>query len=71
MRIGWKLLLPLVLTPLVVVLDQTVPERHNLIFFVAMIAIIPLAGYIGTATEQLAARLGGGGRIERSERVTC
>jgi Ca2+:H+ antiporter len=52
--------LPLALTPLVVALELLTPDRHNLIFFVAVLAIIPLAGQIGTATEQLAARLGGG-----------
>ena len=36
------------------------PARHNAIFFASMIAIMPLAGHIGRATEELAARLGGG-----------
>jgi Ca2+:H+ antiporter len=57
-RIGSILLLAL--TPAALALDLLVPERHNLIFFVAVLAIIPLAGYIGAATERLAIRLGGG-----------
>ena len=57
-RLGSYLLLAL--TPLAVALEYLAPDRHNLIFFVAMLAIMPLAGYIGSATEQLAARLGGG-----------
>jgi Ca2+:H+ antiporter len=57
-RIGSVLLLAL--TPLAVALEYVAPDRHNLIFFVAVLAIVPLAGYIGAATEQLAARLGGG-----------
>ena len=50
----------LAFTPLAVALEVLTPERHNLIFAVAVIAIVPLAGHIGAATEQLAARLGGG-----------
>src|SRR4051812_3780202 len=46
--------------PLAIVLSRLTPQRHVLIFFVAVIAIMPLAGYIGQATEHLAARLGGG-----------
>lgn len=46
--------------PLAVVLARVAPERHVLVFFVSVIAIMPLAGYIGQATEQLATRLGGG-----------
>ena len=47
-------------TPLALALEFLAPDQHNLIFLVAVLAIIPLAGYIGAATEQLAARLGGG-----------
>jgi Ca2+:H+ antiporter len=43
-----------------VALDFLAPDRHNLIFFASVVAIIPLAGLIGQATEALAARLGGG-----------
>src|SRR5205809_4396876 len=50
----------LAFTPLAVALEVLAPDRHNLIFAVAVIAIIPLAGYIGSATERLAGKLGGG-----------
>src|SRR6187549_1066843 len=50
----------LAFTPLALALEFLAPDQHNLIFLVAMLAIMPLAGYIGAATEQLAARLGGG-----------
>lgn len=36
------------------------PTHHNAIFFASVVAIMPLAGYIGRATEQLAAQLGSG-----------
>lgn len=47
-------------TPLALGLEWFAPHRHNLIFLVSVLAILPLAGYIGAATEQLAGRLGGG-----------
>ena len=50
----------LAFTPLALALEFLAPDQHNLIFLVAVIAIVPLAGYIGTATETLAGRLGGG-----------
>src|SRR6476659_1267110 len=50
----------LAFTPLALALDLLVPNQHNLIFLVSILAIMPLAGYIGAATEQLAGRLGGG-----------
>jgi Ca2+:H+ antiporter len=50
----------LAFTPLAIALELLAPDQHNLIFLVAVLAIIPLAGYIGAATEQLARRLGGG-----------
>src|SRR4051794_28630136 len=50
----------LAFTPLALALELLAPDQHNLIFLVAVLAIIPLAGYIGAATEQLARRLGGG-----------
>src|SRR6478735_2476581 len=50
----------LAFTPLALALDLLVPDQHNLIFLVSILAIMPLAGYIGAATEQLAGRLGGG-----------
>src|SRR5262245_49228919 len=36
------------------------PERHLWIFAAAGLAIIPLAGWMGQATEQLAERVGSG-----------
>ncbi|HVZ21380.1 MAG TPA: hypothetical protein VG871_09980, partial [Vicinamibacterales bacterium] len=54
---------PLVLlafTPLAIGLRLFAPERHLALFVVSGIAIVPLAGYIGHATDHLAARLGGG-----------
>jgi Ca2+:H+ antiporter len=50
----------LAFTPLALALEFLAPEQHNLIFLVSVLAIIPLAGYIGSATEALAGRLGGG-----------
>jgi Ca2+:H+ antiporter len=46
--------------PLSIALGWLAPERRNAIFFVSVVAIMPLAGLIGHATEHLAARLGGG-----------
>jgi Ca2+:H+ antiporter len=57
-RIGSLALLAL--TPAAIALELLAPDRHNLIFFISVCAIVPLAGYIGSATEQLAARLGPG-----------
>jgi Ca2+:H+ antiporter len=36
------------------------PERHIAVFVTSVLAILPLAGYIGRATEALAEQLGGG-----------
>jgi Ca2+:H+ antiporter len=47
-------------TPIVLALEFFAPDQHNLIFGLAVLAILPLAGYIGAATERLAGRLGGG-----------
>jgi len=51
-------LLPFV--PVTIALEHLAPERHLLIFFAAALAIIPLAGWMGHATEQLATRMGEG-----------
>ena len=40
-------------------LEYSAPERQTVLFFVSMLAIVPLAGYIGRATDELAAHLGG------------
>jgi Ca2+:H+ antiporter len=41
-------------------LGALAPERHLLVFIVAIVAIVPLAASIGRATEALAADIGGG-----------
>ncbi len=46
----------LAMVPGVVLLDLLAPERHTLIFVCACIAVIPLAGWLGKATEHLAER---------------
>ena len=53
-------LLLLIAVPAAAALDLLAPERHTAIFVVSALAILPLAGYIGRATEILAGRLGGG-----------
>ena len=51
---------PLAFVPLAVALAWLAPERRVAIFVVSVIAIMPLAGHIGQATDHLATRLGGG-----------
>ena len=46
--------------PVAVGLELLAPERHIAIFFTSVLAILPLAAYMGRATEVLAERLGGG-----------
>ena len=50
----------LVCVPLTLALEHLAPQQHLLIFFAAAVAIIPLAGWLGRATEQLAERAGEG-----------
>ena len=50
----------LVLVPIAVGLEHFAPERHLLIFVTACLAILPLAGRMGHATEALAERMGEG-----------
>jgi Ca2+:H+ antiporter len=50
----------LVFVPVAVALEFLAPERHQLMFLAAGLAILPLAGWMGRATEQLASRLGEG-----------
>jgi Ca2+:H+ antiporter len=45
--------------PVSVALAWLSPERHVAIFATSVLAILPLAGYIGRATEALAGQLGG------------
>lgn len=51
-------LLPL--TPIAIAARFLAPEAHVWLFFLAGVAIIPLAGWMGKATEHLAARTGEG-----------
>ena len=50
----------LIFTPTAIALEYLAPDRHLLVFIVAAIAILPLAGWLGRATEQLADRSGEG-----------
>jgi Ca2+:H+ antiporter len=50
----------LVFLPVAVWAEHAQPESHRLIFISAALAIIPLAGMLGLATEHLAARAGEG-----------
>ncbi len=46
----------LVFLPITLALEFLAPDRHSLIFIASALAIVPLAGWLGTATEHLAAR---------------
>jgi Ca2+:H+ antiporter len=50
----------LVFIPVAVALEHFMPGQHVLIFLAAGIAILPLAGWMGRATEHLAERMGEG-----------
>ncbi len=50
----------LVFVPLAIGVEFLAPERHLLVFLFASLAILPLAAWMGRATEQLASRLGEG-----------
>jgi len=54
--LNWALLF----VPLAIGLEFLAPERHFLVFAASTIAILPLAGWMGRATEQLAERMGEG-----------
>ncbi|MBX9913083.1 MAG: calcium/proton exchanger [Pseudomonadaceae bacterium] len=54
--LNWLLLC----VPFTLLLEFFAPGQHLLIFFAAAVAIIPLAGWLGRATEQLAERSGDG-----------
>lgn len=61
MNQGLKMLnVLLVFVPIAIALEYLAADRHLLIFFAAAIAILPLAGWMGRATEQLADRAGEG-----------
>ena len=50
----------LLFIPVAITLEFFAPERHLLVFTTSCFAILPLAGWMGRATEQLAERLGEG-----------
>jgi Ca2+:H+ antiporter len=50
----------LIFVPLAIGLEFLKPEFHTMIFFTACLAVIPLAGWLGRATEQLAHHTGEG-----------
>ena len=50
----------LLFIPVAITLEFSAPERHLLVFKTFCFAILPLAGWMGRATEQLAERLGEG-----------
>ncbi len=50
----------LLFVPLSLFLEHFRPQAHTLIFFSACLGIIPLAGWMGKATEQIADRAGEG-----------
>jgi Ca2+:H+ antiporter len=50
----------LLLIPVAMGLELLAPERYLLVFMASALAILPLAGWMGRATEQLAGRLGEG-----------
>src|SRR5262245_59094014 len=58
-RRHWTVLL-LTVAPAAVALRYMAPDRHVAIFTASALAIVPLAAYIGRATDQLAERFGGG-----------
>jgi Ca2+:H+ antiporter len=50
----------LVFVPVAILLEFIAPQQHLLVFLMAALAIVPLAGWLGRATEQLAERSGEG-----------
>ena len=48
------------IVPVAIALEYLAPERQLLVFVAAALAILPLAGWMGRATEQLAERSGEG-----------
>jgi len=50
----------LLFVPITIGLEYLAPERYLLIFLCSALAIVPLAAWMGRATEQLAERLGEG-----------
>jgi len=60
MRVSLPLTLTLTLVPISLAVGYIAPERHIAVFVTSGLAILPLAAYIGKATEALAERFGGG-----------
>ena len=54
--LSWLLLF----VSIAIALEFLAPERHLLVFLASSLAILPLAGWMGRATEQLAERMGEG-----------
>src|SRR5215472_7249052 len=52
--------LMLLFIPLAIVLEHLAPEHHLLVFVASGLAILPLAAWMGRATEHLAERMGEG-----------
>src|SRR5262245_32704603 len=50
----------LIFVPVAIALEFAMPESHTLIFVMACLAIIPLAGWLGQSTEELARHTGEG-----------
>jgi Ca2+:H+ antiporter len=50
----------LLFVPIAIGIEHLAPERHLLVFLASALAILPLAGWMGRATEQLAERTGEG-----------
>src|SRR5438067_13183584 len=50
----------LIFVPVAILLEFLKPGSHTLIFIAACLAVIPLAGWLGRATEQLAHHTGEG-----------
>ena len=50
----------LLLIPVAIGEELLAPERYLLVFITSALAILPLAGWMGRATEQLAERMGEG-----------
>ena len=48
----------LVLVPMVLAAEALKPEAHTLLFILSVLAIVPLAGLLSRATEQVASRTG-------------
>jgi Ca2+:H+ antiporter len=54
--INWLLLF----IPIVIGMEAVAPDRHLLVFLTSSVAILPLAAWMGRATEQIADRMGEG-----------